>query len=208
MSLPSNGPISIGQILAEMGRSPNSTANLLDLSVDWLLYTKKQKFNKNDNISLSLWRGESWQPPIIVTPADQLTILPSLYDGTNEPTTVTVTVTSNRSWTVTEKTGGSSTTLNKTSGNKNGSFNVSFSLNNSESRSGEIEVKAGTVKKTFYWSQSGPYIAGDGSGSGGSSGGSGGGAGGGFDDGSGEGGNGGNNGGPIDDNPTIGEGFQ
>lgn len=196
MALPSSGPISIGQILGEMNRSTSNPENLRDLARDWYLYTNKAKFNITTNISLSLWRGEAWEPNI-PPPADQLTIQPSLNDGSSEPRTVTINVNSNRSWTVTEKSGGSATTLSRTSGSGNGTFTVSISLNTSEFRSGEIEVKAGSIRRTFGWSQSGPTIEGPG---GGGPFGTGGGTGGG--DGS------GGDGDPIDDFPTLDEGFQ
>lgn len=196
MALPSSGPISIGLILIEMGRLSTSPANLRDLANDWYNHTLKQKFNITTNISLSLWRGEVWEPNI-PPPTDQLMIEPILSDGSNEPRTITITVTSNRSWTVTEKSGGSATTLSRSSGSGNGTFDINISINNSEIRSGEIEVKAGAIRRTFSWSQSGPYIEGpDGGGPLGNGGGTGGGDGSGGD------------GDPIDDFPTLDEGFQ
>lgn len=187
MGLPSSGSISIEQILTEMGRLTTSPANLRDLARDWFLRTNDPKFNRTTNISLSLWRGETWDP-FIDPPIDYLTISPSFSDGSNEPRTVTITVTSNKDWTVIETSGGDATTLSRNQGSGNGSFDVSIAINNSELRSGEIEVRGGTIRRTFRWSQSGPYIEGP--------------------DGGGPFGTGGGDGDPIDDFPTIDEGFQ
>ncbi|WP_299765222.1 hypothetical protein [uncultured Dokdonia sp.] len=195
MGLPSSGSISIEQILTEMGRSSTSPANLRDLAAEWLSHTGNQKFNRTTNISLSLWRGETWDP-FIDPPTDYLTIQPSLYDGSNLPETIPINVTSNTHWTVTEISGANATTLSRSDGSGNGRFTVSISVNNSEIRSGEIEVRAGAIRRTFNWSQSGPYIGGPGDG-------------GPLDNNGGGNGDGsGGDGDPIDDFPTIDEGFQ
>lgn len=150
MALPTSGPISIRDILREMGRSDRTT-NLNTLASEWYEKTRLEVFNKTSH-SLSDWRGKEWNT--IPPPKDSLVITSSLYDGSSVAVSFPITIVTNRAWVLRELEGGVYTTLSKTSGS--GSTTVIFSLpsNKSTFRAGRIEFVAGDAKATFRWSQS------------------------------------------------------
>ncbi len=172
MALPTNGKISVSDILAEMERL-ETTTKISDLADEWYVKTGKSKF-QNPPHPLSQWYGEEWDtsPPVAT-----LSLHPTSYNGDYFPESLNINVTCSDSWTVTIIDSWGVDSVTPMSGNGNGLITLILLENRSpEFRQGRIRVQSTGVERFYDWSQTGRPAVGEG---GGDSGGSGGGTGGG-----------------------------
>ena len=177
MALPTNGTISIEDILQEMGRPSSTTVNLNSLAAEWYTRTGLAVFNKTSH-SLSDWYGKNWaglegggstgsggtgdsDKILIISPNDYLT-------GNGADTdSVRIRVTSNINWSVRVNSGPSVVSFNVDSGNGDGTIIVTFQPNLYEPvRMGSIAVFGNGLSEIFTWTQKGAFFGNDNNGGG------------------------------------------
>ncbi len=159
MPLPARGKISISDILKEMGRATNTTANLDSLAKEWYAKTKKNKFNTINHL-LSHWHGEAWVK-------DTLSVSPQSVRVQASGGIIRFQIQSNTSWTLKPFGGVVTIRPSDLQGTGNKTIQLTFPRNpNNRIRTGSIQINTssniGVIP--FSWTQLGRSGGGGGGG--------------------------------------------
>ena len=156
MALPSNGPISIQDIMSEMGVVSTGGVDLESLGEAWLSQTGDAAFNKP--VQLTDWAGKSWAK---VVEEHSLSISPQgPYPVSQLGGNVTIQVTSNAPWDFDKIINPAIANIIATGDTGNGQLRVFFNSNSGSRRAGYIRIATSQKFVDFSWVQEGRSIIG------------------------------------------------